>query len=74
MAKKRTFFFLAHLGGQSEHKCRLIFNHIIKGFIIYSFSSGSILIRFPSLQLNVKRAIKEQETLTKDYFDDSNLC
>ena len=31
-------------------------------------------VHFSSLQLNVKRDTKEQETFTKDYFDDSNLC
>ena len=30
-------------------------------------------VHFSSLQLNVKRDTKEQETFTKDYFDDSNF-
>lgn len=32
--KENFFSFLAHSGSQSGHRCRFIFSHIIKGFII----------------------------------------
>ena len=33
--QKEIFFsFLAHSGSQPGHRCRFIFSHIIKGFII----------------------------------------